>query len=362
MLSTAEKLNLMQDLFVHEHSAFAEQVYEEDKGVMFYPKREGWCNHTPKHRPRDCPDVHEIDFNNRFLMEHLKGEKTYAPYQLKGGKIKWVCIDIDGYHNVSNTDLKSMTLELAAAIHTHVGPKTFLVEQSGSKGYHLWIFFSEPVMVDRGFALGHWITSLVESPPGMNLEVYPKQTRNKLFGNTVKLPLGIHQKTKTRCWFVNAKFESYENPWQQMIDVNRVTPEWVEQHVPKVQMKTREASFDENDPTPMCFTKLLDEGGNEGVRDEAAFRIACYMRYVGLPERYAERMLFDWNTINTPMLDDEQLSMKIESAYGEPYRWLPCGSPAFDAYCSSTCYFWNAKVRRRWPNKNKDPRGIISYE
>lgn len=353
----------MKDLFVHPQSFFAEQVYEASQGVVFYPQRQGTCTHIPKHRARDCPNIREIEFTDRHLLMHLQGKKTYAPYQLSDeGKIKWVCIDIDGYSNISQSDLRRMALEVAATIHTMVGPKTFLVEHSGSKGYHVWMFFSEPIPVERGFALGHLIVSQVEPPPGMNLEVYPKQTKNKLFGNTVKLPLGVHQKTGNRCWIVDTKFSPYDNPWEQLQSVQRITPEWVNTHVPFIQMEKEDRPYNNNYRVPLCFTKLLDEGGSEGVRDEAAFKIACYLRDRGIPEDLAETTLFEWNKKNSPPLDDDQLLTKIESAYGEEYRWLPCGSPAFDPYCSSSCFFFEAKVKRRWHNPNKDPRGIISYE
>lgn len=363
MLSTEEKIDLMQDLFVHPNSFFAKQAYIENIGVVFYPERTGTCQHTPKHRPRDCPDVREVPFSRRHMLEHLKGDSTYAPYQLsKEGTIKWVCIDIDGTSSIGQQALRSMVLELASLAHEQIGPKTFLVEQSGSKGYHIWFFFREPIHVERGFALGHMLTSQVEPIPGMTLEVYPKQTRNKLFGNTVKLPLGIHRKTGNRCWIVDAKFEPYENPWEQLQNVRRIPPSWIDKNVPVTQVEMKDRDYTGKYALPMCIAKILDEGASEGVRDEAAFRIACYLRDRGIPQKFAETMMHEWNEKNSPTLDDDQLLTKLESAYGEEYHWLPCGSPAFDPYCSSSCFFFESKVKKRWHNPTKDPRGIISYE
>lgn len=359
-----EKLDLMNDMFVHPQSFFAQQVYDQEKGTVFYPVREGRCTHEPKHRPRDCPDVREVVFNNRYLTEHLKGKKTYAPYQLKNGTVKWVCIDVDAYNTVTDDVVRTVVMDVAIVIRKFLGPKMCLVEQSGSKGFHIWIFFEEPAPVEKAFALGHKITSQIDPVPDLHLEVYPKQTSNRLFGNTVKLPLGIHQKTGTRCLFIRSDFEPYEDQWEAIASVGRVTLQWLDDNI-EAAIFDRSTRHDRKGSTkhvPVCLANIMESGVSEGLRDEAAFRIACYLRDRGVSERMAGGSLNEWNSLNDPPLDDDTLALKLDSAYREEFQWFPCKNPMFDRYCSSTCSFFDKKVELRWKNNDEDPRGKISYE
>jgi hypothetical protein len=70
------------------------------------------------------------------------------------------------------------------------------------------------------------------------------------------------------------------------------------------------------------ITRLL-AGVEEGYRDEAAIRIASWFRQKGLsPEKVLEK-LKEWNKKNDPLLDEDTLQIKVESAFRpeKPYGY-----------------------------------------
>lgn len=376
-MDTKQKLQLMMDRFSHPNSRFAEQVYydkdhmREDgtvkkAGTYFFPVRKGDCYHTPKHKQKDCPDIRDIPFTTKYLRQHLIGTKTFAPYQISDeSTVKWICFDIDAYDGVDVETIQGIAIALMRQIIKMFGVNHALVEKSGSKGYHVWLFFSLPVVVEKAFALGHMIKNEVQTPENINIEVYPKQRSNKVFGNTVKIPLGIHQKTGDRCLFVNGKFEPHADQWEVLTNVETVDAQWVDENVKVVEPvhKTRTNSDGTRSRyTPQCLAEIMEQGCSEGIRDAAAFRIAAYFNDKDMPEYMAEHAMTAWNKLNNPPLEDEELTTKIASGYSREYSWKPCSDQGFDPFCHSSCAFFQRKVEARWFTPNVSPVGQISRD
>jgi hypothetical protein len=70
------------------------------------------------------------------------------------------------------------------------------------------------------------------------------------------------------------------------------------------------------------ITKLL-AGVEKGFRDEAAIRIASWYRRKGLPAEKVLEKLIEWNRKNGPPLDEDNLKIKVESAFRpeKPYGY-----------------------------------------
>jgi hypothetical protein len=73
-----------------------------------------------------------------------------------------------------------------------------LVEDTGGRGYHLWILFEPPIPA----LVAYYVGRKFEQQPKVKCEVFPKQKVVEAFGNLVKLPLGVHRKTGQRPKFV----------------------------------------------------------------------------------------------------------------------------------------------------------------
>ena len=141
------------------------------------------------------------------ISKHLFGKHTLGIYQLdKAGKVKWLCIDIDNNleNQDSNSPLMIQAVESVVSRFEHYQLKP-LIEYSGRRGYHLWVFFTDLVPALEAKLIGNGIVSEVDSiPEVINIEVFPKQTEitsDRSFGNLVKLPLGIHQAKGKRALF-----------------------------------------------------------------------------------------------------------------------------------------------------------------
>jgi hypothetical protein len=86
------------------------------------------------------------------------------------------------------------------------------MEDSGQKGYHLWMFFKEPISArDLRFTLKKLEKSFILVDDRLHWEIFPKQDRVAPdgLGNLIKLPFQYHQVSKRRCVFVDTSFETY---------------------------------------------------------------------------------------------------------------------------------------------------------
>jgi hypothetical protein len=126
------------------------------------------------------------------IDKHLKGEQTLGVYCLdKENKVKWACVDLDG------TDLIELKSR-GRIIYNLFKDYTRMLEFSGRRGYHIWIFFTTKVSAEYAKTL---VKARLNRLDWANTEIFPKQTslnENRLYGNLVKLPLGVHKGSGNR--------------------------------------------------------------------------------------------------------------------------------------------------------------------
>lgn len=88
---------------------------------------------------------------------------------------------------------------------------------SGYKGRHLWVFLAEPLPAQLVRRLANALARAVWTKrKELSLEIFPKQSevsRDKL-GNLIKLPLGIHLRSKRRAWVLGEDGRPAADPWQ----------------------------------------------------------------------------------------------------------------------------------------------------
>lgn len=369
-----EKIELMFTRFVHESSTYAQQKYSDgtgtkangeprEEGVYYFPVRKGFCHHTPKHKKaRDCDHQQELIFGEEQLRDHLHGRATYAPYQLNDeGMVKWLCIDVDAdTPEVDRAVMQETVVQVARNIQHLMGPQHVLVENSGGRGFHVWVFFDDLVHASKAHALGHQLTNMIPDHDDFHIEVYPKQVASKLFGNTVKLPLGIHQKTGNRCFFLRGNFEPRDDQWAALQNVVPVSAQWVDAHVQQLPPATV-VNYEPDKYAPRCMHNVMAEGTERGRRDEVAFKLACYFRSQGMTQELTTTAMVEWNHKNHPPMDHDDLLIKIDSAFSNNYSWWPCSLRSFDTYCQSSCRHFERKVEQRWFQR-ESPIGKISRD
>jgi len=87
-----------------------------------------------------------------------------------------------------------------------------VIEDSGFKGRHCWIFLETPIPAGVAKKCGELMRNqLAPIPQDITIEVFPKQTsvRRGGLGNLIKLPLGIHKRTGKRALFIQPDGSHY---------------------------------------------------------------------------------------------------------------------------------------------------------
>lgn len=342
-------LSLVKTRFLHRTDAYATQWYNKERGVGYKKKVKVPCRHTPRCLFRECEEP--IPLTRDDVRMHLIGQHTLGIYQLKENTVKWLCLDIDLKKNkeASLQIIQRVTLDAAKIFKTLAVP--FLVETSGSKGYHIWVFFSEPVQAKFAKSLGVYVRNNVELPDEVGIEVFPKQTESDNFGNLIKLPLGYHKKTRNFCGFVNNKFEQRSDQWATLTNVVTLTQAQLIDLLVDHEIPLAEKTIYNNDVQGLpCMINIMNDGAKDGCRDEAAFKLACYLKKQGIPYEMCAASMEQWNEKNTPIMDRTHLFTKLRSAYKGSYSAFPCQQPLLDHFCVATCRFYEEKMKKRNDN------------
>lgn len=157
-----------------------------------------------------CPQV---------ARNHILGNYTLGIYQLDTRSfVGWIVFDLDlnkdQHNDLNNPEFMSWAnaillekvqemVQLLAFYHVPCS-----VEDSGFKGYHVWVFLEERISASLAKAFAERIAaqvSLDELP--MHWELFPKQSRVKQgYGNLVKLPYGIHRRSGKFCTMLDAEY------------------------------------------------------------------------------------------------------------------------------------------------------------
>jgi len=169
---TAEQL---MGLFVHRKDVFSTQ---QKNGAYF-----------PTKRPITVEDIEK----------HIAGDTTIGVYCLEiDNTVKWACVDLDGDKDKTPAENRRMLYPEANIVFNTFHDFPRMLEFSGRKGFHIWVFFEPRVTADYAQRLVKARLNRV----GLNRhEVFPKQTElneSRLYGNLVKLPMAVHKKTGLR--------------------------------------------------------------------------------------------------------------------------------------------------------------------
>jgi len=348
-----QKVDLLWDRFVHRTDSYTTQWYDKDKGGGYWRARSGKCTHEPlcSQRKTDCPDIIYHPLTKKQIVEHLQGTITVGAYAADADDtVKWLCLDMD-IRKGETGDVQKLTLDVALFLLQHVGRDCFRVEYSGQRGYHLWVFFAEPVTATEAHSLGVWIRNHVPHAPEVGIEIYPKQVNVYRVGNPVKIPLGVHQKTGQRCLFVRGDFTPYDDQWEVLETIKPMTRDELTELIHKnniYQVETAPPPTLNPNMNMPCMTRIMEEGLPEGSRDVGFFRLALFLKDRGLPFEVALDVMENTNQRCDPPFENVQ--EKAYSAYSSDYSVFPCYDPAFDEFCSSSCRYFPRKRDSRGNN------------
>lgn len=284
-------------------------------------------------------------FADEIISSHLQGRRRVGVYPLSpdildGSGTYWACIDVD-------TDDLNLAIEVTNRLH-QLGVVSY-IERSKSKGYHIWVFFSEPVPAREARALMAYATDRSK------LEIFPKQTTIKTgngygYGNYVNLPLFGKDVKDNRTVFLNPEkaYEVYPDQWRFLDSIKRVSPQQVKDLIETGELEVGEdiavsedakETKDAGEYTDMlpCVGRMM-QGVSEGCRDEVCFNLAKHWRVEkGLPKEATRAILLEWNQKNKPPLDAKEIEASVESAYqgkgGKGYTSFGCENLLIQEFC-----------------------------
>ena len=131
-----------------------------------------------------------------LLLEHFEGKTTLLAYSLsKKSTVKFICWDVDCK---DLSEAERMTFTLLDTLDAHDLPAD-LIEFSGKKGYHIFVFCNPDTNAATTKDVGLRIVRAAGLSDDKNdpahVEVFPKQDKLPRggVGNGIKLPLGLHK-------------------------------------------------------------------------------------------------------------------------------------------------------------------------
>lgn len=214
-IDTFPIVNVMQSLFHGNKNCYA-KAYKGKMRTGYYP-------------------VKEVITQDK-IVEHLLGKETLGIYVLDKSKVYFSCLDLDidkmimdtFYHNNSGefSIYADHVLQTARKIERLLEKINIfpILENSGYKGFHLWIFFDEAINASNIRNFWKYILSYIDIPKGIKYEIFPKESSAKYkLGSLIKLPLGLHPLTGTRTMFIDKNGDPISEPLKLLQSVKKVS-------------------------------------------------------------------------------------------------------------------------------------------
>lgn len=227
------------------------------------------------------------------LVKHRNGVHTVGTYVLKGNLARTLVFDVDT-GKLEDADRIEHALRELGVPHQSIG-----VEESGGKGYHVWVLTREyvPAIQLRRIGLA------VRDEVGMaDLEVFPKQDEASDLGNLVKLPGGVHRKTGLENNFVTA----FPVPLRgdEVADLAARCPE----------IRARSPRSGSQEEAFPCMAFIQEHGAPEGNRNRALFHLATMLRRHSVSSENVRNIIRATNLKNDPPLDAGEVDALLSSA------------------------------------------------
>ena len=115
------------------------------------------------------------------------------------------------------THLKNVTREISQKLGL-LGIKHF-GEDSGRRGSHIWIFFTEALPVQNTVAILNHVIKDLDTPKEIGIEIKPRYK-----GDGLRLFGGVHKATGTKSKFINPDFQEYKGAPDEYLSQVLVNP------------------------------------------------------------------------------------------------------------------------------------------
>ena len=164
-----------------------------------------------------------------MIKAMLRGGFSIGTYQQQynNDKLRWICFDFDVKKKSENdselNDLKNLYI-IPFLLKLENKDISYLVEYSGRRGFHIWIFFNQIISKNLAYTI---IKSLIGETEGKiknskeyGLDLFPKTCSGRMpnkYGLQVKLPLSRHRVSGTYSYFIR-NIDEFNNDKRYHLD------------------------------------------------------------------------------------------------------------------------------------------------
>ena len=275
--------------------------------------------------------------NDKVIQEHLDGVNRIGIYPLFDNTFtNWIAIDIDKHEF-------NLARDYVLAAENYKLPT--YIERSKSKGYHVWMFFEEPVLALKA----RLVVEQILSDINLTCEVFPKQDATdefNPFGNFIFMPLFGECAKKDKTIFVNLQGKVALRSSDHLRKMKKVSKQAIDDIIEVNDLKRKQiyAATEPKDnrqtikKEPPCITKIK-EGVKRGHRNECSFRLAIFFKERGLGKEEVAMLIAKWNDKNEDPKDKnkqqtlKELNRVVDSVFKGQYKSYGCDSAIIADYC-----------------------------
>ncbi|MGF9826629.1 TOTE conflict system archaeo-eukaryotic primase domain-containing protein [Brevibacillus agri] len=280
-------------------------IIQRKKYLIQYPKQYITCQTGEIRNGKKTKPLTDWHFG-----KHLEGEFTIGTF---GGvfKTKFITFDVD-YHDKQMA--KWITYKIAKTLDDF-GVHDYYISFSGNKGYHIDLFFDDLIAIDQAKKFFDFVLDEAEIKQyfddGNRVEFRPTDKQG------IKLPLGIHQKTKRFCGFClvenGLKVMRRKQSYNYLLTINKIQSSEVlniikeakKDNIDRSTFAETEDAIAQHKPLPhyeqseefsasMAIDYLQNGLKVKGSRNKITCTIATYLKETGLEPEECKQILYDW--------------------------------------------------------------------
>ncbi len=253
IFSPEEKIKMFMNLFRGRVDVFPKRWSNTKSAKSGYSLAcsnewvRGKCN-KPNIKCSQCTNQAFIRLSAEVIRKHLGGE------DFAGGKRDYtvgiypMLADDTCWFLAVDFDKDKWQRDVSAFIKTcRKNDVPFALERSRSgNGGHVWIFFEKPILAAHARKMGSaLLTETMDDYPEIGFESYDRFFPNQDtlpsggFGNLIALPLQHFPRENGNSVFLNENFEPYQDQWQFLASVQKISEEAINRIVEEASRKGR---------------------------------------------------------------------------------------------------------------------------
>ncbi len=225
--------NILQQPEIEESQIDFNSEFIHEYLRIFAGREDTYAKEELGYGRKRCLEQIPEPLTEEVIREHLLGKYTVSTYiQRSNQTVKYLVLDVDiskkaflnmDVEEVIRTKLPKAvaTVQVIMKILKRMGLKGY-VEDSGFRGYHIWVFFTEWIPTRYAVMLAEVIESKLEHrEEDVTIECFPNKGRIRggSFGQSIKMPSGVHVRTGKKSKMLEEEFTPVKLDKEYLMDI-----------------------------------------------------------------------------------------------------------------------------------------------